>query len=275
MVALILTVRALLKKDNAKKYIPKLLKSKFVRVKKCWLKVKNFVKLNDNVPSKPVVGITTDIRNQYFLIEEQYSRSVANAGGIPILIPSISENEGLLKEMVTRIQGLLLPGSRDMDPKHYNEEPHPELRPIEHQRTESEIKILDEALNRNMPILGICGGMQLINVFLGGSLYQDIGSQIPDALCHERGSIHDIFVEDHTNLRKIIGNRNFSSKSYHHQSVKALGDGLRVCAKSQDDVIEGIEFHNSFILGVQWHPEREENETSNRIFKAFIEECKK
>ena len=225
--------------------------------------------------SKPIVGITTDIRDQYFLIEEQYSRAVANAGGIPILIPSISENKGLLKDIVTRIHGLLLPGSRDMDPKHYNEEPHPKLRPIEDQRTESELKILDEALSGKKPILGICGGMQLINVFMGGSLYQDIDSQIPDALCHKSGSIHDIYVEENTNLRKIIGHKSFSSKSYHHQSVKALGDGLRVCAKSQDNVIEGIEFHNSFILGVQWHPEREENETSDKIFKAFIEECKK
>ena len=135
--------------------------------------------------------------------------------------------------------------------------------------------VLEEALRRDMPVLGICGGMQLINVFFKGSIHQDIPSLISNAMIHEKGSVHEIYVEEGTLLQGIIKEKSFSIKSYHHQSVKALGGGLRVCATCPDGVIEAIEGTNSFILGIQWHPEREESEISNRIFKAFMDECNK
>jgi putative glutamine amidotransferase len=143
------------------------------------------------------------------------------------------------------------------------------------ERTESEMIVLEEAINRNIPVLGICGGMQLINVFFGGSLYQDINSQLPKALNHENGSEHEISIEDDTILKRIIHAERFAAKSHHHQSVKVLGKGLRVNAKSSDGIIEGIEAPRSFILGIQWHPEVDEGEISDRIFRAFIEECRR
>jgi len=230
--------------------------------------------------TKPFIGITTDIKSdstdgESFVIEKTYARAISNAGGIPILLPSLSENGPLLKDTVAKIDGLLLPGGRDMDPKFYNEEPHPKLRPMRLERTESEIAILEEALRRDIPVLGICGGMQLINVFFGGSLYQDIPSLISNALIHEKGSVHEILVEDDTLLKDITKEKCFSTKSYHHQSVKALGNGLRISAKCPDGVIEGIEAQDSFILGIQWHPEREETEISKRVFISFIDACKK
>jgi len=231
--------------------------------------------------TKPVIGITTDIKTdeikeESFVIETTYARAIAEAGGISIFFPSLSESGPLLRDAVSKIDGLLLPGGRDMDPKFYNEEPHPKLRPMRLERTESEMIILDEALKRDVPILGICGGMQFINVFFGGSLYQDIPSLISNALVHEKGSVHEIQVEEGTLLQKITKEKSFSIKSYHHQSVKTLGIGLRICARCPDGVIEAIEGTDSrFILGIQWHPEREESEISKRIFRAFIDACRR
>jgi putative glutamine amidotransferase len=229
--------------------------------------------------TKPFIGITTDIKTdakeeESFVIEKAYAQAIANAGGIPILLPSLAENGSLFNDALTKIEGLLLPGGRDMDPKFYNEEPHPKLRPMRLERTESEIALLEGALRRDMPVLGICGGMQLINVFFGGTLYQDIPSLISDTLPHEKGSAHEILVEDDTLLKNIVKEKSFPIKSYHHQSVKALGKGLRVSARCPDGIIEGIEASDSFILGIQWHPEREETKISKRIFTAFIDACK-
>lgn len=224
---------------------------------------------------KPLIGITTDIKDGQFTIEEQYVRAVSRAGGVPVLIPSISGDSYLIKDTAARIDGLMLPGSRDMDPGYYNEEPHPKLRPMSLERTETEFKVLRAAAEREIPVLGICGGMQLINVFFGGSLYQDIYSYIPEAMPHEKGAVHNIAVEDETLLREITGTKSFSSRSYHHQSVKELGKGLRVSALAPDGIVEGIESSESpLVLGIQWHPELEDTEISRRIFKYFIDRCR-
>lgn len=222
---------------------------------------------------KPVIGITTDIKDGHFVIEEKYAHAVIKAGGIPLLIPSVTGNPELIEETMAALGGLLLPGSRDMDPKFYNQEPHPKLRPMSLERTETEFSVLNRAIEREIPVLGICGGMQLMNVFYGGSLFQDIYDFLPEALPHEKGSVHDIEAREGTVLREITGKDYFPVKSYHHQSVKDVGKGLRVNAVTRDGIIEGIELESgSFVLGVQWHPELEDTEISEALFGRFIEE---
>ena len=224
--------------------------------------------------NRPLIGITTDIKDGNFVIEDAYARAVAKAGGVPILIPSIPENSEMIRETAALIDGLLLPGSRDMDPKFYHEEPHPKLRPMSIKRTETEFAILEETGKRKIPVLGVCGGMQLLNIFYGGTLYQDIYSHLPDSLPHEKGSVHDVVIDNETLLRSIIGTVEIPVRSYHHQSVKDPGKGLKVSARAPDGIVEGIEsVEQRYILGIQWHPEREDTEFSYRIFKWFIKEC--
>lgn len=223
--------------------------------------------------NKPLIGITTDLKEDHNSIEESYSKAVAKYGGLPILIPTTSENKSYLEGIIERLDGLLIPGSRDMDPKFYNENPHPKIREMSLERTEAEFYVLKEALENKLSVLGICGGMQFINVFFGGSLYQDIESLVDKALDHEEGAVHGIEVYTDTKLHNILSNKKFDVKSYHHQAINKVGSDLNINAESPDGIIEGIESKNGFVLGIQWHPELEETETSKQIFENFIKEC--
>ena len=224
--------------------------------------------------NKPLIGITTDLKEDHNSIEESYSKSVIKYGGLPILIPT-SNSKTHLDGIVNRIDGLLLPGSRDMDPKYYNEQPHPKLKEMSLERTETEFYVTEKAIEQNIPVFGICGGMQFLNVFFGGSLYQDIEALIENPLNHEKGAVHEVEINQGSSLSKNLNQKKFNVKSYHHQAVNMLGENLKINAKSPDGIVEGIEHSDLPVLGIQWHPELEETELSKQIFESFLDECVK
>lgn len=220
--------------------------------------------------SKPLIGITTDYKDKYYGIEKTYSAAVARYGGLPVLIPSVARSSRVLKELVNRIDGLLIPGSRDMDTKHYNQEPHPKLNLMNRERTAAEYIILEQALTAKVPVFGICGGMQFINVFFGGDLYQDIKSLLPDAGDHEKGAIHKISIKPGTILKKIINKSSIKVTSYHHQAIKKIGSGLKISASADDNITEALESEDGLVLAVQWHPELQKDYISKSLFQYFI-----
>jgi putative glutamine amidotransferase len=242
----------------------------------------------------PIIGITCDqdrgLKSNsiapgigaHFLLDD-YIEAVKGAGGLPLLIP-IGEGRRQARETIKLMDGLLLIGSlSDVDPSSYGQEPHPRLGAISPARTEFEIELIRATLAEGKPILGICGGMQTINVALGGTLIQDIPSQVKDALLHsQRGDpeppLHTVRIEKGTLLHKILGKERVRVNSTHHQAVDKLARGLIRNACGEDGVTEGIEkMTYGFCLGVQWHPERvaDTDESAARIFKAFVREVRK
>ena len=224
---------------------------------------------------RPLIGITTDLEGKSNLIEADYSRAVEFYGGAPVLIPTVAGASGSesLPEVVCAIDGLLIPGSRDMDPKFYGESPHPAIKPMSPERTETEFSILRLALETDIPVLGICGGMQFINVFYGGSIHQDIKALLPGALCHEGGEVHGVAVLPGTVFGGFAEAGEFEIKSYHHQAVNRVGEGLQANALAPDGIVEGFESDDGRVMGFQWHPELERTRLSELIFTRFLSEA--
>jgi len=222
---------------------------------------------------RPLIGITTDFKDKHNSIEEAYSKAVVKYGALPVLIPTVEQQRTYLVDIIKRIDGLLIPGSRDMDPDYYGEEPHSKLNPMSRERTEAEFMTLEMAIENDIPVLGICGGMQFINVFYGGSLYQDIQALIDKPLVHENGSIHPVEINNGSTLHKILEMEQFNVKSYHHQAVNKLGRDLTISAVAPDGIIESLESEQHSVVAVQWHPELENTDISKKIFAHFINKC--
>jgi len=214
--------------------------------------------------SNPIVGITIDIEGEYFKTKADYATAITRAGGVPILIPAV----GSTSSYAEMIDALLIPGGRDLNPSYYHEEMLPVVKPVSRQRSDFEISLLKDVLRDNKPILGICYGMQLINVIFGGTLYQDIDTQFPSSINHREG-YHKVLIEEN----RFIEKGEFSVNSSHHQAIKELGESLVGFAFSQDKHIEAFcGKDQAFLVGIQWHPERLLDEgLSTELFKVFIE----
>jgi putative glutamine amidotransferase len=233
----------------------------------------------------PLIGLTCGTNYeketaQYFL-SKTYADVICKAGGIPIILPSI--DNGSLTQLLNRIDGLILTGGVDVNPLFYDEEPHPKLGTVDPLRDNFEVALAQEALDSGIPIIGICRGMQLLNVVAGGKLHQDIPSlNISNAINHRQQApawsfSHKVVIEEGTRLEKIIGQKETFVNSFHHQAVKTIAPGFIVSARSSDGIIEAIEKDDScFIIGVQWHPEGLSNEDSRMfaIFESFCQACK-
>lgn len=228
-----------------------------------------------------------ELETRRFYIGRDYSEAVEGCGGLPVHIPLIPKTD-YLNELVAELDGILLPGSdTDPDPYRYGEDPHPRLKKVIPEKDETDLAVLAAAEERSLPVLGICFGMQILNVSRGGSLIQDIGSQVDSPLKHDQGiplerNSHRIRIEDGSLLASLAGKgtdgvENVKVNSHHHQAVKVVGRDLRAIASTSDGVIEAVEDtrEGRFVLGVQWHPELSwrSDTLSNGIFQTFVEKC--
>lgn len=218
---------------------------------------------------RPLIGITCRLaqdsswRPEFVGVRRGYVDGVIAANGLPLLIPPQADIE-TLQQIYRRIDGLLLTGGADIDPALYGEERHPQLGVIEPDRDRTELLLTRWAVADGKPLLGICRGMQMLNVALGGTLYQDIGSQYTTELDHERGSHeqswrnhdHAITLEPSSRLATLLGTTGTTVNTLHHQSLKTLADELIVVGQAPDGIVEAVEgTGDDFVLGVQCHPE--------------------
>lgn len=235
---------------------------------------------------KPIIGITVpnQVRSKkvYSVINNDYIKSVQKAGGIPVLIP-INNNIESVRTYSKKIDGIIFTGGEDISPLLYDENPLKEVLYISEERDNFELELFKEAHEKNIPILGICRGLQLINVALGGNLYQDINFQIPGSYGHmprytlRSNLYHSVEIEKDTKLFDIFKGRDLKVNSFHHQGIKKLGENLKAAAVSSDGIIEAIEAENEkFLIAVQWHPENlvEKHCEFLKLFEALICEAK-
>ncbi|HBG92791.1 MAG TPA: gamma-glutamyl-gamma-aminobutyrate hydrolase [Nitrospiraceae bacterium] len=212
---------------------------------------------------RPVIGITADIEDNRFKLNRDYAAAVENAGACPVLLAPLRN----AADIALRIDGILVSGGSDLHPSYYAEDVNYEIKIVERDRSDFEFAVIHEIIKLKKPVLGICYGMQLINVAFGGSLYQDIRQQVPSAMEHREGW-HTIKIDDN----KLIDRGEFKVNSSHHQAVKAIGQRLNAIAFSPDGIAEAVCGEDyPFLLGVQWHPERLQDSLSEKIFRAFAE----
>ncbi len=233
---------------------------------------------------KPLIGIGSDVlvtpgeRDRAF-VYTTYIDALRKAGAIPVVIPPQPENTA---EIIEELDGLLLAGGEDCDPAVYGEERHPKTETMDPRRQSNDLGLARAARERGIPTLGICLGLQVMNVASGGTLIQDLHSGGPNGVEHvsepEDRARHDVRIEPGTRTAAILGGpRQMNVNSSHHQAIKEVGRGLRVTAKAPDGIVEGLEDAGlPFYVGVQWHPEDMTGEKSaSLIFEAFVEAAQK
>jgi putative glutamine amidotransferase len=223
-----------------------------------------------------------ELETNRFCLGRDYSEATEHFGAIPVYLPLIPKKEYVV-EMLEVLDGIILPGSdSDIDPLIYGEEPLPKLGQVVPEKDETDLLILTEAEKLKLPILAICFGMQILNVARGGTLFQDIESQIENCLKHEQGkpirrNSHSLEVKGKNILSRLITKADVKVNTSHHQAIKSIGNNLIANAWAKDGVIECIEDRREdrFVLGVQWHPELswKFDNLSKNIFRTFVSQC--
>jgi putative glutamine amidotransferase len=233
--------------------------------------------------TRPLVGITLGDgdRPGYHSMRADYVRAVARTGATPVVLPPLAPEHAAA--LVDRLDGVLLSGGIDVDPSLYGQARHPKLGRVDRERDDFELALTREALRRDLPLLAICRGQQVLNVATGGTLYQDLPSQLRGAVGHEASGrrtrlSHTVEVEPGSKLAEILGRGPLSVNSFHHQAIERLGDGLLASGRSPaDGVIEAVEMNGlTFVVGVQWHPESFWNEAVSfqALFEAHAAACR-
>jgi putative glutamine amidotransferase len=229
--------------------------------------------------SRPLVGITTYIAparwgawdREAALVPADYVRAVERAGGRPLLVPPSDEG---VQETLDAVDGLIFSGGVDIDPDLYGQDPHPETSGVHPERDRAELTLLEAALARDMPVLAICRGSQVLNIARGGDLVQHLPDIVGDEKHkHTPGTFadHPVTIEEGTRLAGLLGDR-APVKSHHHQGVGRIGEGLRVAAHAEDGTIEAVEDPSRrFAVGVLWHPEAGEDA---RLFEELVRQAR-
>ena len=237
---------------------------------------------------KPIIGITSayekeeGLRNYHrTTVSIDYTKSVVASGGIPLVIPVTKDRE-IIKAQLELIDGLILSGGADINPFLYGQDFKEGIGIISPERDECEMMILEEFFKTGKPILGICRGHQLINIYFNGTLFQDMRYYGKDYLKHGQELYPELathivnIVEKDNMLAKLYGDK-VATNSFHHQSVDRLGEGLTVIAKANDGIIEAFQKKDhKFLYGIQWHPEMmtaRGNQDMKKIFETFIKYC--
>ncbi len=231
-------------------------------------------------PRIAVAGVTRAWEGQTRVgVNANYVRAVLAAGGLPIIfVPDLSPEETV--ELFGECDGLLLTGGEDVHPCHYGAEPHVNLGDVDPRRDANELALVAEARARDLPILGICRGIQLCNVAFGGTLFQDLPSQRSGDINHDSPSprdvrCHPIIVTENSRLADILGVTSLDANSFHHQAVDRVGDGLVVSARSPDGLVEAVESADphDWVVAVQWHPEElalQPEAADLKLFSALV-----
>ncbi len=238
----------------------------------------------------PVIGVTATLKQDVDAVAERplgrfvradldYVEGVAEAGGMPVVLPPLGDHR-VVEALLEGLDGLLLSGGSDLDPSYYGEEAVPELGITVPERDAFEMSLMEHALRRGLPILGICRGMQVLNVALGGTLFQDLPSQMDHAvlLGHRQETpkwepTHEVEVDGGSQVAEIMGTGELKVNSYHHQAVKDLASGLVAVAHAPDGVVEAVEWGDlsqRWLVGVQWHAEamRDAGPEHRNLFEA-------
>jgi putative glutamine amidotransferase len=242
------------------------------------------------ISSHPLIGIPAatyadrkDSATPAYRFNGFYTDALAACGALPLVIPLNLPN-GTLRAIFERLDGLCLSGGVDVDPAEYGEARRPDLGSVDRGRDETELALANWALEADLPVFGICRGIQLLNVAAGGSLYQHIPGQVRGALRHDythanspwEQPVHEVVIEPASLLAGIVNEPAIMTNSFHHQSVKEIAKEFRRVAHTEDGVVEAIEHpQKRFVLAVQWHPEGmfRSDPHARRLFEAFVAAC--
>lgn len=231
---------------------------------------------------RPIIGVTgrrvrSDSGVEVVTVKDAYLAEVVAAGGVPVVLAPTPE-PGAIARLAESIDGLLLTGGRDIDPQRYGERIWNATVQPEPDRDAFELPLVRLAVEADRPVLAICRGIQVLNVALGGTLYQDLPTQLPESLLHtqeeDRDAVtHSVRMEPHSCLARLIGDAPLETNTFHHQAVKDVASSLQVTARSDDGVIEALEAPDRrFVCGVQWHPEdlAASYPRHRRLFEALV-----
>ena len=230
---------------------------------------------------KPIIAILGQVDDERTVtLLPTYSYAIERAGGTPFIIP-YTEDEELISYYANICDGFLFSGGCDIEPKKFGEETKSTCGNIQKFRDALEFAVFKKAFEQKKPIMAICRGIQVINVALGGTLYQDIPTEIPSEISHRQKEpknmpSHEVQILSDTPLMELILKAKMTANSFHHQAIKALGEGLEVMALADDGIIEAVYYNGeNYIMGYQWHPERlcEFEEDNKTLFLDFIKTC--